>query len=37
MKLWDCVECVGGVIVILIILDKLGIIEYLFGFNLNLG
>ena len=31
MKLWDCVECVGGVIVILIILDKLGIIEYLFG------
>ena len=31
MKLWDCVECVGGVIVIIIILDKLGIIEYLFG------
>lgn len=37
MKLWDCVECVGGVIVIYIILDKLGIIEYLFGFSLNLG
>ena len=36
MKLWDCVECVGGVIVILIILDKLGIIEYLFGFKLSL-
>ena len=34
MKLWDCVECVGGVIVILIILDALGIIEYLFGFSL---
>ena len=31
MKLWDCVECVGGVIVIIIILDKLGIIKYLFG------
>lgn len=31
MKLWDCVECVGGVIVIIIILEKLGIIEYLFG------
>lgn len=30
MKLWDCVECVGGVIVIviLIILDKLGIIWF---------
>lgn len=37
MKLWDCVECVGGVIVILIILDALGVIEYLFGFSLNLG
>ena len=31
MKLWDCVECVGGVIVIIIILAKLGIIEYFFG------
>ena len=31
MKLWDCVECVGGVMVIIIILDALGIIEYLFG------
>ncbi len=31
MKLWDCVECVGGVIVVYIILDALGIIEYLFG------
>ena len=31
MKLWDCVECVGGVIVIYIILNYLGIIEYLFG------
>ena len=31
MKLWDCVECVGVVIVIYIILDALGIIEYLFG------
>ena len=31
MKLWDCVECVGGVIVIIIILNKLGIIEYFFG------
>ena len=31
MKLWDCVECVGGAIVIIIILDKLGIIKYLFG------
>ena len=31
MKLWDCVECVGGVIVILIILDATGLLEYLFG------
>ena len=31
MKLWDCVECVGGVIVIIIILKELGAIEYLFG------
>ena len=31
MRLRDCVECVGGVIVIYIILDALGIIEYLFG------
>lgn len=31
MKLWDCVECVGGVIVIYIILDSTGLLEYLFG------
>ena len=30
MKIWDCIKCVGGVIVIYIILDALGIIDYLF-------
>ena len=31
MKLWDCVECVGGAIVVCIILDVTGLLEYLFG------
>lgn len=30
MKIWDCIECVGGVVVIYLILEALGIWDYLF-------